>query len=346
MKYWFFLFFFLLLPISVKAASISQRTAGYILLDVQNHGEAWYVNPVNLERYYLADGAAAFQLMSSLGLGISNTDLAQIPVAGGSQTSDWSIRSRLAGRILLQVEEHGEAWYVHPESLQRYYLGRPETAYEVMRFQSLGITSSDLKRISIAQSKQNNLESYIQLNFTSQAPFGDWSDKRQAEGCEEASVLMAVKWARGETFTLVEARDAIVAMSDWEKVNWGYYYDTSAEDTAERLIKTYYGFTNYSVVRNISTNDIREELKNGHLVVVPINGQTIGNPYYTGAGPLRHMIVINGFDFSTSEFIAQDPGTSHGVDLRFSEDRLAASLRDYTSGEYAPIGNLGSAMIV
>lgn len=35
---------------------------------------------------------------------------------------------RLTGRILLQVESHGEAWYVNQTNLKRYYLGRPSDA--------------------------------------------------------------------------------------------------------------------------------------------------------------------------------------------------------------------------
>lgn len=30
----------------------------------------------------------------------------------------------LSGKILLQVEDRGEAWYVNPANLKRYYLGQ------------------------------------------------------------------------------------------------------------------------------------------------------------------------------------------------------------------------------
>ncbi len=36
--------------------------------------------------------------------------------------------------------------------------------------------------------------------FTVQAPLGDWTDARQQDGCEEASVLMAMAWVRDEEF--------------------------------------------------------------------------------------------------------------------------------------------------
>lgn len=51
------------------------------------------------------------------------------------------------GYILLQVESKGEAWYVYPKNKQRYYLGRPEDAFTVMRNLGLGITNADLSQI-------------------------------------------------------------------------------------------------------------------------------------------------------------------------------------------------------
>ncbi|MFH1582845.1 MAG: hypothetical protein ABIB72_00805, partial [Candidatus Falkowbacteria bacterium] len=45
---------------------------GKIFLQVQSRGEAWYVNPADGKRYFLARPADAFNIMRQLGLGISN----------------------------------------------------------------------------------------------------------------------------------------------------------------------------------------------------------------------------------------------------------------------------------
>ena len=55
----------------------------------------------------------------------------------------------LAGRILLQIEEHGEAWYVEPDTMVRHFLGRPTDAWRVMREQGIGITNANLNRIPV-----------------------------------------------------------------------------------------------------------------------------------------------------------------------------------------------------
>lgn len=56
------------------------------------------------------------------------------------------IIARLKGRILLQVEEHGEAWYIHPDTCRRIYMKDGDEAYDIMRFLSLGIANADLEK--------------------------------------------------------------------------------------------------------------------------------------------------------------------------------------------------------
>ena len=56
----------------------------------------------------------------------------------------------LSGRILLDVERNGEAWYIYPKDNKRYYLGRPQDAFKVMRELGLGISEIDFQKIASA----------------------------------------------------------------------------------------------------------------------------------------------------------------------------------------------------
>jgi hypothetical protein len=58
-----------------------------------------------------------------------------------------SIAERLKGRILLQVESRGEAYYVNPATAERYYMENGDAAYNVMRNLGVGITNADLEKI-------------------------------------------------------------------------------------------------------------------------------------------------------------------------------------------------------
>jgi exopolysaccharide biosynthesis protein len=141
------------------ASSFGQDLAGTILLQVQAHGEAWYVHPDKHTRHYLKDGEAAYTIMRFLSLGISDGDLALIPSVvdttemntSSSACSSNSLANRLKGNILLQVEQNGEAWYIDVEKCRRIYLKDGEAAYDVMRFLGLGITNADLNKVTIAQ---------------------------------------------------------------------------------------------------------------------------------------------------------------------------------------------------
>ncbi|PLX25059.1 hypothetical protein C0580_03385 [Candidatus Parcubacteria bacterium] len=179
--------------------TLSNRLRGRILLQVENHGEAWYVKPDSGRRIYMKDGDVAYDMMRNLGLGITNADLEKIPVGIedrfecadtdgdglcnkleeglgtdpndsdsdddgyddgtevkgnynplGSGTMQYSntMINNLRGKILLQVESRGEAWYINPEDGKRYYMPDGPSAYQIMRYLSLGITNSDLAQIS------------------------------------------------------------------------------------------------------------------------------------------------------------------------------------------------------
>ncbi len=182
----------------LEAASLASRMSGRILLQVQSHGEAWYVYPKDLKRYYMKDGSVAYSMLRSFGLGIANANLNKIPIGleprfqdtdtdgdglpdqledgigtkrdnpdtdgdtfadglevkggfnplgPGKTLIDTALTSKMKGYILLQVESHGEAWYVNPADGKRYYMKDGDAAYQIMRFLSLGITNADLVSI-------------------------------------------------------------------------------------------------------------------------------------------------------------------------------------------------------
>ena len=183
--------------IQPSVGSLAERLKGYILLQVEELGEAWYVKQ-NGYRIYMKNGDIAYNMMRELGLGITDADLAKIPVGieerfaeidsdndglgdkleeglktdpynndsdgdgyldgeevknnynplgSGSLNYDYNLSNRLLGRILLQVEALGQAWYINPVDGKRYYMKDGDSAYQIMRYLSLGITNSDLNLI-------------------------------------------------------------------------------------------------------------------------------------------------------------------------------------------------------
>ena len=157
----------------------------------------------------------SFEIMQKLSLGAQHDFIANTKI----------FPERLAGMILLDVELNGEAYYIYPKDLKKYYLGRPADAFFIMQSLGLGITNQDLAYIPIG-----NLDKKVEdisigkilipnVPFVSQAPFGEWSDQRQQDGCEEVSSLMAIKWAREESITKEEALDEILGSSEYTQKN-------------------------------------------------------------------------------------------------------------------------------
>jgi len=71
-----FLFLLFLAPSHfVKAMELAKQLSGKILLQVEENGEAWYINPADEKRYYLGRPSDAFRLMQNLGTGITNKNL-------------------------------------------------------------------------------------------------------------------------------------------------------------------------------------------------------------------------------------------------------------------------------
>lgn len=185
-----------------------------------------------------------------------------------------------------------------------------------------------------------------EVPFISQAPLGDWSDPREQHGCEEASALMAMGWVLGKTFTPEQALEEIIFISDFEFKRYGEFRDTSAEDTAERIFKGYFKYDPVGFKKDIGVGDIKRELYRGNLVIVPVNGQKLGNPFFKPPGPIQHMVVVKGYDPRTKEFITNDPGTKHGESFRYKEEILEKALQDYPTGFHRKILKIETAMIV
>lgn len=195
---------FLLTPFFVLAAdpgaeniAFAKKLSGKILLAVEAKGEAWYINPSNLKKYYLGRPADAFSLMRRLGIGITNLNLEKFstglvadnnldsdsdglsdnlekalgtdpnkkdsdgdghsdfdeinngynPLGSGKINIDLNFSKNNSGKIFLQTEKSGEAWYINPSDLKKYYLGRPSDAFAVMKKTGLGITNDNLSLI-------------------------------------------------------------------------------------------------------------------------------------------------------------------------------------------------------
>lgn len=201
------LIFSCLVPNKITAGTeLAERLRGRILLQVEERGDAWYLNPIDLRKYYLGTPLKAFEVLREVGIGITEINIKKIPLAvlennapdddndglsndlekaigtdpqspdsdndgyndklevvnnynplGKNKISiDYNYAKANAGKIFLQTEMAGEAWYLNPIDLKRYYLGRPDDVLKVMKKLGLGIKNSDLSQIPTGYFKNYN----------------------------------------------------------------------------------------------------------------------------------------------------------------------------------------------
>ena len=199
---------------------------------------------------------------------------------------------------------------------------------------------------SPSEPAQSTPKSILQtVPFFSQAPFGEWEDPIFQNACEEASIIMAMHWVNKTKVTKEQAKQEILVLTEFEDRTYGPASDRAAED-AIKIFKDYYNYDNVFERSGISTKDIKAEILKGNLVIVPLDGRILKNPFYTPPGPEHHMLVVIGYDGKTNEFITNDVGTRHGEKYRYSESRFQASIHDYPTGNDLPSIPGQTAMIV
>lgn len=236
-------------------ASASTAT-GRILLQVEERGEAWYVDPLTLQRVYVTDGEAAFAALRTFGLGITNEHIAKIPVGltntwsatdtdhdglqdvleeslgtssidadsdddgygdwaeisggynpvgSGRVTFDSTLAHNLSGRILLQVEERGQAWYVNPVDEKRYYMANGEAAFAIMKSLGLGITNANLSSIPVYTGTLNCGTSFTCLASGIQANVSVNGTQTISTDNSSGTIQMNIEMSQDATTTLEKA---------------------------------------------------------------------------------------------------------------------------------------------
>ncbi|USN53310.1 MAG: C39 family peptidase [Candidatus Nomurabacteria bacterium] len=171
----------------------------------------------------------------------------------------------------------------------------------------------------------------LDVPFSSQAPFANW-DLPYQEACEETAALMVQRYWEDEPLTKEDADRSILAIVDFEEQHYGFYQDTTGEETA-RFIRDLWG---YEV--EVSTGDavtalaIKQEIAQGHPIIVLAAGRQLGNPNFTSPGPIYHALVVKGYT-KDGHFITNDPGTRNGADYVYEESVLMNAIHDWNGGD-------------
>lgn len=213
--YILFIILFFLIPLRTESSMLPYLLRGHFLLDVENNGLAWYVDMENGLRHEIRNTNDVHNLLNKFGRGVSNENLAKIPIAVDSRLVkidsdgdglddrleraigtdpynpdtdgdgfpdglevlnhfdplgpgrlpiDFEFSASLAGQILLQVEDNGEAWYLSPVDNLRYFIADYNELFKIIEILAIGISSDNIKQIANAKIIPENAVKNIKMD--------------------------------------------------------------------------------------------------------------------------------------------------------------------------------------
>lgn len=209
----------------------------------------------------------------------------------------------------------------------------------VMKAFNLALIFICLTGMSLALPVKVNLP----VPFLCQAPYADWSQPWQ-DACEEAAIIMAMHYVKSEPLDREPGKYEILGLVKFQEKKYGGHHDLTAKRTA-KLIRDYYQYNEMEVRYKFDVEDIKAELAKGKVVIAPMAGRLLGNPYYRRPGPAYHYMVFKGYDDRAGEFITNDSGTRRGRDYRYKYNVAYNAIHDWT-GSKETIAQGKKAMIV
>lgn len=144
---------------SVKAATtasvLKQKLMGRIVVAVQTHGDIYYVNPKDKQTYLIGSSASALSMLAKQGVGISEKDYKSL-VASKAKAK------KLAGRIVLRTQAHGEAYYINPVTFSLNFMGSQKQLAAIIKSYGRNVNDADLAALL----SQNGLIDYVTYKNT------------------------------------------------------------------------------------------------------------------------------------------------------------------------------------
>lgn len=165
----------------------------------------------------------------------------------------------------------------------------------------------------------------LTMDFASQAPLGDWNPPYD-EACEESSLIIVRHFLEETSLDANVMNKEILEMVAHEESK-GLPIDIDMHQLAQ-VAKDMFGYSTTVVEgADVTIDRIESELANGNPVILPLSGQDIGNPYYSGDGPPYHVLVVVGYD--GNNFVTHDVGTKRGEYYIYRKETIMNAIHDW-----------------
>lgn len=197
----------------------------------------------------------------------------------------------------------------------------------------ISVTSNSSPSTPSSSSTTSNPSTFnLAVPFTSQAPLANW-DLVHEDTCEEAALYMIHKFYEGKPAGKIDPNTAdaeLLNIVKYEMELFGFFESTTAAQIAT-LVEQMYGYEKVEVIENPTIDDLKNHIVAGRPIIVPTAGRLLGNPNFTGEGPLYHALVLKGY--TETNFVTNDPGTRLGADYQYDFDTVMNAMHDWNGGE-------------
>ncbi len=184
-----------------------------------------------------------------------------------------------------------------------------EVSLDQFEKDDLATSSSDKNENEAPDLRELEIPSKVNwaVPFQSQAPLGDWSLPYQ-EACEEASMIQASAYFNEQELTAETMKSLIRDLVDWQDDRFGGYYDSSLREV--KIMAEEYFALRAEIGHDLTQANLQYLLSRRKLILFPVAGRLLNNPYFSGDGPIFHYIVLRGYKGDI--FITNDVGTRRG----------------------------------
>lgn len=165
----------------------------------------------------------------------------------------------------------------------------------------------------------------LKMDFASQAPTGNW-DPPYDEACEEASLIIVRHYLEQSPLNVEIMNRDILTMVAHEQSK-GLPVDIDMHELAQ-VTRDMFGYETEVVEgADVTAERIEREIARGVPVILPLAGQDIGNPYFSGDGPPYHVLVVVGYN--DTQFMTHDVGTKRGAYYTYRKETLMNAIHDW-----------------
>ncbi|PLX21082.1 hypothetical protein C0584_03510 [Candidatus Parcubacteria bacterium] len=123
----------------------SDKLKGKIVLQVESNGEAWYIDPIDLKRYYFGSPRETYLFIREKSKYLS-----------GEEIFDYLFFEKifpkeLSGRFIANQDEDNEFYYVLPDSLLAVKINSAKEAFRLLKDNGVGISNQEIRKIEVGE---------------------------------------------------------------------------------------------------------------------------------------------------------------------------------------------------